>query len=141
MSKSRMQNGHCLCGSVQVVSDQSGSNVGACHCRMCRRWAGGPWLALDCGTTVSFSGKESIGVFSSSDWAERGFCRNCGTNLYYRLKQGGSYYLSAGLFEDDSDAVLGHQVFIDEKPAYYEFANETVKLTGEQVFAQYSEQQ
>mgnify|MGYP000675211619 CR=1 FL=1 len=30
-----------------------------------------------------------------------------------------------------------HQIFIDEKPAYYCFANETHNMTGAEVFAQF----
>ena len=31
------------------------------------------------------------------------------------------------------------QIFIDEKPNYYEFANDTPKMTGKQVFAQFED--
>jgi len=35
-------------------------------------------LAVDCGEDVAFEGEENISVFSSSEWAERGFCNKCG---------------------------------------------------------------
>jgi hypothetical protein len=34
--------------------------------------------------------------------------------------------------------VFDHQVFIDEKPSYYCFPNETENLTGAEVFAKYA---
>ena len=34
----------------------------------------------------------------------------------------------------------GHQVFIDEKPSMYRFANETEDMTGAEVFAKYGSQ-
>ena len=77
-------------------------------------------------------------MYASSDWAERGFCRKCGSHLFYRLTGSGRYMVPPGLL--DVDFVFDHQVFIDEKPGYYSFANETENLTGEELFAKYAPQ-
>ena len=37
------------------------------------------------------------------------------------------------------DIKFDHQVFIDDKPKYYDFANKTENMTGEEVFASFSE--
>jgi hypothetical protein len=95
-------------------------------------------MAVDCGTDVSFEGEENISTFSSSEWAERGFCKKCGSNLFYRLKESGQTIMTAGLFDDEGRFVFEEQIFIDEKPAYYRFANETKDLTGAEVFAKYA---
>lgn len=129
--------GHCLCGDVRITAKQAGSGVGACHCKMCRRWGGGPFMEIDCGTAIEIEGKDNISVFDSSKWAERGFCRNCGTHLFYRLKESGQHMVPVGLFEDEENLAFASQVFIDEKPEYYEFANETKNLTGEEIFKMY----
>ena len=34
--------------------------------------------------------------------------------------------------------VFDHQVFIDEKPDYYSFANETKDMTGQELFAMFA---
>ena len=136
MASTRENTGRCLCGAVSVVAPAASDSVGACHCGMCRRWAGGPWLAIECGTEVRFEGEDHVATFASSDWAERGFCRACGTHLYYRLKQDGRFFLPAGLLDDAARFVLDHQIFVDEQPTYYRFANETKILTGAQVIAQ-----
>lgn len=138
MSETREGRGRCLCGAVQVTARRMPSKVGACHCGMCRKWTGGPLLAIDCGTEVSFEGKEHIGAYASSPWAERGFCTRCGTHLFYLLKKERRYFMPAGLFEGLDDASFEHQVFIDEKPAWYAFANPTKTLTGAEVFAQFA---
>ena len=127
--------GNCLCGAVSVTAAEMSQDVGACHCNMCRKWAGGPFLAVDCGTKVTFDGEQDIAVFPSSEWAERGFCSKCGAHLYYRLRQSGQYIMSAGLFDQEAKLNLDHQVFIEEKPAYYQFANKTKDMTGAEVFA------
>jgi hypothetical protein len=102
---------------------------------MCRQWGGGPLLAVECGSDVTFDGEENIGVYQSSEWAERGFCKKCGSHLFYRLKQNQQYFIPVGIFKNSEGFVFDHQVFIDEKPEYYSFANETQNLTGEEVFA------
>jgi hypothetical protein len=46
--------------------------------------------------------------------------------------------LSAGLFAFDSELEFDHQIFIDDKPSYYCFADETHNLTGAEVIAAFS---
>ncbi len=87
MSDVIVGSGSCLCGATLITAKSISKNVGACHCSMCRKWSGGPLMAVDCGTDVSFEGEENISVFKSSEWAERGFCNKCGSHLFYRLKE------------------------------------------------------
>lgn len=129
--------GACLCGKVRVSVKAASRSVGACHCSMCRKWTGGPLMVIECDDDVGFEGEEHVAVFSSSDWAERGFCDKCGSHLFYRLKEGGLYAVPVGLFDDSEPFVFDHQVFIDEKPAFYAFANETRNLAGAELFAQH----
>lgn len=130
--------GSCLCGAVSLSTTSMNHHVAACHCSMCRRWGGGALLAVECGSDVSFRGEENIGIYQSSEWAERGFCKKCGSHLFYRLKQNNQYYVPVGIFDNDEGLVFEHQVFIDEKPEYYSFANETKNMTGAELFAQFA---
>lgn len=137
MSEKIIANGQCLCGAVKFNTLSASKNLGACHCKMCRSLCSGPYLSVDCGTDVQFESEDNIGIYNSSEWAERGFCKQCGSQLFYRLKGNGQTIMSAGLFPDDSGFVFDHQVFIDEKPVYYCFSNETENMTGAEVFAKY----
>ncbi|WP_435101778.1 GFA family protein [Arhodomonas sp. AD133] len=138
MGETKTRRGHCLCGAVAIEAAAVDNDMGACHCSMCRKWVGGPLLAVECGRDVRIDGDANVSVFPSSDWAERGFCSRCGTHLFYRLKESGEYMIPPGLFDDGDDWVFKHQIFIDEKPPYYAFANETRDLTAAEVFAQYA---
>lgn len=130
--------GSCLCGAIEVsTADQS--KIDVCHCSICRRWGSGPMLAVHCGSNVVFSGKQQPSTYQSSDWAKRGFCSTCGTHLFYHLLPADEYILSAGIFEPSPNFEMNSQIFIDQKPNYYAFANETPTMTGEQVFAQFSD--
>jgi hypothetical protein len=130
--------GSCLCGAVNVSAKTMSNKVGACHCSMCQKWAGGPLMVVDCGSDVSFQGEENIGVFNSSEWAERGFCKKCGSHLFYRLKESNQHFMPVGLFDVGEEWIFDHQVFIDEKPEYYCFSNETQNITGAEVFAMFA---
>lgn len=136
MSNHFSASGSCLCQAVTITANSISKEVGACHCTMCRRWSGGPFIGMDCGTDVQLSGP--VSNYKSSDWAERGFCRDCGTHLYYRFNGDGRYILPAGLFEENPELVFDHQLFIDEKPNYYHFAETTETMTGAEVVAAFS---
>ncbi len=127
--------GKCLCGTIEVEAPDC-KEVGLCHCATCRRWSGGPLFSIHCGKGVSFSGGEPA-RYRSSEWAERGFCPNCGTHLFYYLLPGDDYVIPAGLF-NEAAFELTAEIFIDEKPAYYSFANDTEQLTGQEVFERFS---
>jgi hypothetical protein len=124
----------CICGGVKIEADV-GSSVGACHCELCRKWGGSPLLALDGGTGLTIDGEENIATYPSTAWAERGFCRSCGTHLFIRVNDSGRYILPAGLFDLDAGLEFDHQIFVDRRPDYYAFANETTEQTGAEVFA------
>jgi len=127
--------GGCLCGRVTVELSQAPKTFGVCHCRQCRTWSGGVGMSIDAGEHVKFSGDAFVGRYSSSAWAERGFCNHCGTHLFYRLKKTDHYFLSLGLFGDAISPAFELQEFIDEKPAYYAFANATKMLTKAEGYA------
>ena len=129
--------GQCLCGAVKFTAKNMSNDVDACHCGMCRRWGGGPLMAVSCGTEVEFEGREYITVYDSSDWAERGFCRKCGSHLFYRLKGANEHQIPAGLFESQESFNFDLQVFIDRKPAFYSFANKTDEMTEADIIEKY----
>lgn len=131
MPEDSKNSGSCLCGSVSFTATSTNS-VGACSCSMCRKWNGGPQMAVFCGENVTFEGEENISVFKSSEWADRGFCKNCGTHLFYRL-QGTQHMMLAGLFDDQEKFVFETQYFIDNKPDFYNFKESTNNLTAAQV--------
>lgn len=129
--------GKCLCGAVRVTAESIETHHGACHCAMCRRWASGPLFAA-MAHGVSFEGEENITVYDSSEWAERGFCKVCGSNLFYRLKGPGLHFLSVGIFDEPAAFTLGSEVCIDLKPAGYDFAGDHPRKTEAEVFAEFS---
>jgi hypothetical protein len=66
---------------IKVRAELEEKLFSVCHCNMCRIWGGISLLVVHTGA----SGKENISVYPSSEWAECGFCKHCGTHLFYRL--------------------------------------------------------
>lgn len=85
--------------------------------------------------SVEFSGAEHLKVYESSAWAERGFCQECGTNLFYRLKESGEHIMSMGCFDDAEQFSLVGEIYVDEKPNGYDFAGDHPRQTGEEFLA------
>lgn len=131
--------GSCLCGSVQVSVEFNHTDIGVCYCEKCRLWAGGPFFELECGDNVKFTGRDNIQTYASSEWAERGFCENCGTHLFIKDKRSGEYGIPPGLFDTDEALALNRQVFSDKKPEYYSFANETQDIPSSYIYQHYPE--
>jgi hypothetical protein len=80
--------GGCQCGGVRyrLIAEPTGANV--CHCRMCQKASGAPFMAfagVKLAELVWIRGAPK--VFASSDFAERGFCSDCGTPLTYYAPQ------------------------------------------------------
>jgi len=69
---SKEKTGSCLCGAVTIKTTSPMETFGACHCGMCRKWTGGPYMELDCADGITIEGAEHITNYNSSEWAERG---------------------------------------------------------------------
>ena len=130
--------GHCLCGAVSYVAGEIDTDFHTCHCGMCRKWSGGPVFATSVGN-VKFEGEENISRYDSSPWAERGFCNRCGSNLFYHLKEADHYVLWVGTFDDQTPFRLTGEIYIDDKPAGYDFAGDHPRMTGEEFLASFQQ--
>lgn len=135
--------GRCLCGACafeapfQTAKDGA-LRFGACHCGMCRRWAGGPLLALTAAGPARFENEDAVGIYKGSDWAERGFCKSCGAGLFWRSRDDSHWVIPLGLLEDQSDLVFASEIYIDCKPAFYAFAGDRKTMTEAEVIAAFA---
>ena len=119
--------GRCLCGAVTVQLPSAMRDVGVCHCATCLNWNSGPWMALQApGTSIS---GDTLAVYRSSAFAERGFCRQCGTHIFHRPQDGPELAISAGLFLH-ADLHIAREIFIDHKPPYYRFEADSEKRSS-----------
>jgi hypothetical protein len=120
------RSGSCLCGAVKFSAEPMPS-LQACHCHMCRKWSGGPFMAVVC-KDGSFEGP--VATYASSGHADRGFCSTCGTHLFFHAKAAGIHAVPIGLLDDQSGLPFRAEIYVDSQPDYYAFANDTKRLTG-----------
>lgn len=127
--------GRCLCGAVTITVEAMRAEVDICHCAMCQRW-GGAFYAGVKGEAASVTGEEAVTLYRSSTWAERAFCGTCGSNLWYRFLPTGNRSFLAGLFDLPEGFGIEQQIFVDEKPDWYDILQKSPMLTGAQVIAE-----
>ena len=128
MTSSNEKSGACLCGAI-TFSANLPSNIGACHCEICRGWSGGVHFFIEA-TNVKICGEPAI--FSSSEWAERGFCITCGTQLFGRLKDKSRWFFSAFLFPDAEKMPIKIELFSDERPATVPAFSDATQISAEE---------
>lgn len=134
---SKALTGKCLCGSVTFSALAASEEMDVCHCSKCRKWSGGVLFAVPC-AELHIDNEAALGVYQSSEWGERLFCKTCGSNLFWRMQDHSMQVVMAQAFDDPSQFTFSSEAFIDEKPANYAFANNTRQLTGEEFMAMYS---
>ena len=130
--------GQCLCGAVRFHGElQEGRGVGLCHCGQCRRWASGPFMAIRFAGGVILDQDASLKWYRSSEHGERGFCSECGSSLFWREPGGGTdVAISISTLDDGHGIEIMEHIWVDDKPDWYEFADDTPRLTAAQAMGQ-----
>jgi hypothetical protein len=97
--------GGCQCGAVRYALSARPSHASVCYCRMCQKASGQPFMAFARVRRDELTWTQGRpAIFKSSDVAERGFCRDCGTPLTYRFLASGNISVTACSL-DDPEAV------------------------------------
>ncbi len=79
-----MLRGGCFCGAIRYEATGTPFHPTNCHCRMCRRASGAPFVAWFSVPRSSFRFVEGTPTrFRSSTKAMRSFCCRCGTQLTF----------------------------------------------------------
>ena len=122
-----MHKGSCLCGAVTFETDSRLSPPDGCHCEQCRRWTGHYLVSTDVprGSLV-LHGEENLAWFRSSEKVRRGFCRRCGSSLFFDPLDREKHDwigIAMGAFEAPTGTQLALHIFTAEKGDYYEITD------------------
>ena len=80
-----MKTGSCLCGAVAFEINGPMGPVTACHCTQCRKMTGNYWASFHVADAdLKFTRTDGLKWFDSSDFAKRGFCKECGSTLFWK---------------------------------------------------------
>jgi hypothetical protein len=126
-SKEPGATGGCLCGAVRYRLNAPLRHVSACHCGQCLRWHGhvGAYTAAPREAFELLAGGDdgALAWYRSSSAARRGFCRRCGSSLFWQADARGHVSVAAGTLDDASGLRTTEHIFVADKPGYYELGD------------------
>jgi len=116
--------GSCLCGKIRFNITELTRDVVMCHCQQCRKQTG----HLVAATRVSdkgleLSGDEHLKWFAASDEAKRGFCKHCGSVLFWKSNDSDTTAVMAGSLESPTGLETTAHIFTAFKGDYYDITD------------------
>jgi hypothetical protein len=106
---SREMTGGCACGRVRYAVLVDNDDAYLCHCRMCQRATGSRSIAFKGVKQADLRWEQEPDWYESSPIAARPYCRECGTSLGFKFKDGGENMdLTVASFDDPSPFVPKH---------------------------------
>lgn len=121
--------GGCLCGAVRYKVKGVLRDVVNCHCGMCRRLHGnfGPHSKAP-KSRITVTNSDGLEWYETSDIARRGFCRICGSQLFWEPFDLDSTGIVAGSLDHPTHLkTIGH-IFFNEKADFYDVVDDLPKF-------------
>jgi hypothetical protein len=101
----------------------------ACHCSQCLSWSGNFVVATQARTVdLRFVADDGLAWYESSPEASRGFCRTCGSNLFWRPHGRDVTSIMAGTVANPTGLRISHHIYVDDKPDFYEICDGLPRL-------------
>ncbi len=119
-----MKTGGCHCGTVRYSVTGALRDVIYCHCTQCRKQTGHFVAAtriLD--DALSITGADELTWYAASSDAKRGFCRHCGSLLFWKAEGSDMTSIMAGSLDLPTGLTASHHIFAADKGDYYELAD------------------
>jgi hypothetical protein len=115
-----MKTGSCLCGGVAFEITGPMRPVLACHCNQCRKQSGhyAAFTACDDGD-LKFTAQDSLTWYRATDSAGRGFCKTCGSWLFWKGDDATYTSIAAGSIDGATDLKIEGHIYCADKGDYY----------------------
>jgi hypothetical protein len=115
-----MVKGRCECGAIAFEVTELRDTVTFCHCSQCRRTSGHYWAATRADTVnVRFTQDQGLTWYQSSPDARRGFCKLCGSSLFYQPNGAKYLAIAAGCLDLPTGMRAGKHIFTADSGDYY----------------------
>lgn len=119
-----MHRGSCLCGAVSFEVAGELPAPDACHCSQCRKTSGHFWASTDVPrAALTIHGTDNVTWFRSSEKVRRGFCRTCGSSLFWDPLARDWIGIAMGAFDRPTGTRLGKHIYVADKGDYYDIAD------------------
>ena len=118
MSVHKQATGSCFCGAIGFIANLPSKWCAHCHCSMCRKTHGAgyvTWVGFEADQVDITHGEDQLKWLDSSAGAQRGFCKNCGSSLFFRSERWtGELHIALGCMDDAIDRQPQANVFFDK---------------------------
>lgn len=109
--------GGCLCGAVRFEVAGPTKWCSHCHCSLCRRAHGAAfvtWFGVDDASFRFTRGEDEVEWYASTPEARRGFCRRCGSTMFFRSERwAGETHIALAQMDGAIDRRPSAHVFFD----------------------------
>ena len=120
MPSDQIVTGHCLCGRVTLEARRLSRDVVYCHCSQCRRQTGHFYAAADArDDDLTVGGEEHLSWYAASEEARRGFCRHCGSALFWKADGSARTSILVGCLDAPTGLAERAHIFVADKGDYY----------------------
>ena len=112
--------GRCLCGRVELVAERLSRDVVYCHCSQCRRQSGHCYAAADVlDEHLAVTDDDALTWYAASAQARRGFCRHCGSALFWKANGSERTSILAGCLDAPTGLAARSHIFVADRGDYY----------------------
>jgi hypothetical protein len=119
-----MHTGSCLCGAVSFQVNAALNPPDACHCQQCRKQSGHFWASTDVPrAALTIFGEDRLTWYLSSEKVRRGFCRDCGSFLFWDPVGRATTAIAMGAFDTPTQTRLHMHIYVADKGDYYDIAD------------------
>lgn len=121
--------GGCACAAVRFRAGGELRPVVACHCSQCRRAFTnyGAFTAV-MRDALKIDNPGGITWYRSSPDVRRGFCRRCGSALFWDTARNAFVSVAAGAFDQPSGLRQRRHIFVADKADFYEIGDRLEQL-------------
>jgi hypothetical protein len=124
MNAQKTVTGRCECGAVRFTVSGTLRDVIDCHCGQCRRFHGhvGAYTGAEL-ADLKFEEQRGLRWYKSSEAAQRGFCGECGSSLFWQRIGGTTMSVAAGCLDAPTGLKTTAHIFVAHRGDYYEIAD------------------
>jgi len=111
--------GGCLCGHVRFRVTGAANNTANCHCRLCQKAAGAPFVTWSefPRSALKWLGAEPT-LRDSSPHGERGHCPKCGSAVTFRFKGSDDIDIATALFDEPNAFPPTFEIWTESSPSW-----------------------
>ncbi len=129
IKQNRSLSASCLCNGVSMTIKGQFRPVINCHCIQCTKTHGNYAAYTSVlEQNIIFKSKKTLKWFQSSAKAKRGFCKKCGSSIFFKRLGSKAVSISAGLFRNPSKLKTISHIYVKNKRDYYKILDDLPKF-------------